>query len=83
MCTLKSYLIARANFSTSQFRLIPDRYFSLVSQFNSQPLRLPFIKVVNTPCRETIGKLSKSSSRCTNNINKMIQYTCNINQAYL
>jgi hypothetical protein len=53
--TPQSYTINKANFYTSQFRLIPDRYISLASQFNIKPLQLPFIKVVSTPSGETFG----------------------------
>jgi hypothetical protein len=28
---------------------------SLVSQFSQQPLQLPFVKVISTPCGETFG----------------------------
>jgi hypothetical protein len=35
--------------------LIPDSYISLVSQFNAQPLQLPFVKVVSTACGETFN----------------------------
>jgi hypothetical protein len=48
--TPQSYKIMSANFYTSQFKLITDRYISLASQFSQQPLQLPFVKVVSTPC---------------------------------
>jgi hypothetical protein len=55
MLTPQSYTIKKANYYTSQFRLILDRYISLASQFNVRPLQLPFIKVASTPSRETFG----------------------------
>jgi hypothetical protein len=48
--TPQSYKITSANVYTSQFKLIPDRYMSLVAQFSQLPLQLPFIKVISTPC---------------------------------
>jgi hypothetical protein len=53
MLTPQSYKITRANFYTSQFKLIPDRYILLVSQFSQHPLQLLFVKVISTPCGET------------------------------
>jgi hypothetical protein len=53
--TPQSYTIYSANFYTSQFRLISDRYMSLISQFNTSPLQLSFIKVVSTPCGKTFA----------------------------
>ena len=53
MLTPQSYTIHKANYYTSQFKLIPDRYISLASQFNIRPLQLPFVKVVSTPSGET------------------------------
>jgi hypothetical protein len=53
MLTPQSFTIKKANYYTSQFKLIPDRYISLASQFNIRPLQLPFIKVVSTPSGET------------------------------
>jgi hypothetical protein len=44
MLTPRGYRIAKANFYTSQFNLIPDRYISLTSQFSQQPLQLLFVK---------------------------------------
>jgi hypothetical protein len=51
--TPQSYKITSANFYSSQFKLIPDRYMSLVAQFSQRPLQLPFVKVVSTPCGKT------------------------------
>jgi hypothetical protein len=55
MLTPQSYVIREANFYTSQFKLIPDRYISFTSQFNLKLLQLPFIKVVSIPSGETFG----------------------------
>jgi hypothetical protein len=54
MLTPQSYKIVCANFYTSQFRLILDRYISLLSQFKDQPQQLPFVKFVSTPCSEKL-----------------------------
>ncbi|GMO24420.1 MAG: hypothetical protein Ta2E_13230 [Mycoplasmoidaceae bacterium] len=35
-------------FYSSSFWLIPDRYTSLVSQFNQIQLELPFVKITNS-----------------------------------
>jgi hypothetical protein len=51
----QAYTIHTANFYTSQFKLIPDRYISLASQFSQQPLQLPFVKVVSTPNGKTFA----------------------------
>jgi hypothetical protein len=51
----QAYTIHSANFYTSHFKLITDRYISLAFQFRQQPLQLPFIKVVSTPCSKTFG----------------------------
>jgi hypothetical protein len=51
----QSYTIHSANFYTSKFKLITDRYISLASQFSQQPLQLPFVKVVSTPCGKTFA----------------------------
>jgi hypothetical protein len=53
MLTPQSYKITWTNVYTSQFKLIPDRYISLVSQFNQPPWQLSFVKVVSTPYEET------------------------------
>jgi hypothetical protein len=60
--TPQSYKITSANFYTSQVKLIPDRYISLVSQFRQQPLQLQFIKVVSTPCGKTFVQAGDISS---------------------
>jgi hypothetical protein len=51
----QAYTIHSANFYISQFKLITDRYISLASQFSQQPLQLPFVKVVSTPCWKTFA----------------------------
>ena len=44
----QNFQIRTADFYSAQFKLILDRYISLVSQFTTSPLMLPFIKVINT-----------------------------------
>jgi hypothetical protein len=70
MSTLQSYKITSANVYTSQFRLIPDRYMSLVSQFSQQPLQLPFIKVISTPCGETFNNSAAGVPCYINSVTK-------------
>jgi hypothetical protein len=60
--TPQSYKITSANFYTSQFKLIPDRYISLTSKFIQQSLQLPFIKVVSTLCGKTFAQAGDISS---------------------
>jgi hypothetical protein len=51
----KAYTITKANFYTYQFKLISDRYMSLISQFNPQALKFSYVKVVSTPSDEAFG----------------------------
>jgi hypothetical protein len=44
----QTYQMTKANFYASQFKLITDRYMSLVSQFSTQPFQLSFVKVMST-----------------------------------
>jgi hypothetical protein len=49
----QTYTVTKANCYTSQFRLIPDKYISLISQLNTQTLQFPFVKVISNLCWET------------------------------
>jgi hypothetical protein len=55
MLTPQSWKITNANFYISQFKLIIDRYISLISQLNTQPLQLPYVKDISITCDETFG----------------------------
>jgi hypothetical protein len=67
-----SYIITKANCYISQFRLIPYYYISLVSQFNRQPIQLPFVKVVSTPCGKTFTAAGSSYGSVTKQVVRKI-----------
>jgi hypothetical protein len=74
MLTPQSYKIHSANFYTSQLKLIPDRYISLVAHFNQQSLQLPFVKVVSTPCGVTFpvnGDISSVTKQAASKIDSL------------
>jgi hypothetical protein len=51
----QAYKITKTSFYTCWFKVITNRYFSLVSQFNIQSLQVPFVKVIRTSCGESFG----------------------------
>jgi hypothetical protein len=63
-----------SNFYTSQFKVIPDRNISLVSQFNIRLLQLPFVKVISTPCGKSFtpgGTISLVTKQAASKIDSL------------